>query len=378
MHLASARDAVGLDVGDDLRREGRREQLLAVVTRAEQVGDEVHAVVEIDPVDRAAAVPVGAGAVEALERGREVVDDDGVEVGRNERLTRKQRDVVVELEDPVRCLDGAEQLGHQVAPRVADGAPERTQEKVEGLLERLSARHVPDHALLQQIERLVQAHVHAARDRILQMVLLVRAELQGSREDQLAAPRAVGFRHRVAPEREAGPQAIAAFEFRRAVAHLQHLGPGRLRVVHRGAEATDERGRGRGDLGEDLRVPVGEVRRGRAEELPDHVARVLGHDVQQIVLRVCRADRVVGGPGVAHHAVGAHHALLEPLGQRLTAKVVADGARSPRSERAPVRRLGIEQRRQPRREIGVRLGHPVVAKDAVVDRQDCFDVRGRR
>ena len=88
-----------------------------VMAGEEQVRDEVHAVVELDPVGRGASDAVAVAAVEAGQQGGQVIDDDGLYLGWRERLARNRGHVVVQQQRSVRCLDGAEEFRHRDHPR---------------------------------------------------------------------------------------------------------------------------------------------------------------------------------------------------------------------------------------------------------------------
>ena len=81
-------------------------------------------------------------------------------------------------------------------------------------------------ALPVESSALVDSHVHAAGDRPLEVMLLVRAELQRAGQDELA-PRDRGLLlHGVTPEREPGAEAIDAFERGCTLAQLEDPGTG--------------------------------------------------------------------------------------------------------------------------------------------------------
>ena len=92
-----------------------------VMAGEKQVRDEVHAVVELDPVGRGTSDAVAVAAVEASQQCGQVVDDDGLHLGWCERLARNRGHVVVQQQRSVGRLDGAEKLRHQITPEIARG-----------------------------------------------------------------------------------------------------------------------------------------------------------------------------------------------------------------------------------------------------------------
>ncbi len=300
---------VGLDVRQHVGSEGGLEQRGSMVPGSEQVGDEVHPVVEVDPVDRPAPLSVVVRPVEAEEQGGQVVDDHVVEVGRDECLVREWRHIVIEPQGPVRRLDGAEQPGHDVSPDIVHRLAQRVEDGIDRLPDGGWTGLLLDQPLLEQLERRVEPHVHAPGDRPLEVVLFVGTELEGSGQDELAAPSGVGLRDGVAPVGEARPQPVDPFEFRYAVARLEYLAARRLGGVGLAAEALDEGGGSRGDLGEYLGVPFREVGGAGPEELAHHVADVLGPDPAEPAVEPLVPECLVGRPGDAHHPVWSHHPL---------------------------------------------------------------------
>ena len=96
-------------------------------------------------------------------------------------------------------------------------------EAIEGS-SRAIAPPLGDQALPVEGGTLVDPHVDAAGDRTLEVMLLVRAELQRARQDALALGGRSCLLNGVTPEREPGVQVIDAFEWGCAVAHLEHSG----------------------------------------------------------------------------------------------------------------------------------------------------------
>lgn len=78
-----------------------------------------------------------------------------------------------------------------------------------------------------------------------------------------------------------------------------------------------------------------------------------------------------------HDAVVEDHPVVQPFGQIFASEVLPNRARGPRTERAPVRGVRIEQLGQPGGQVGVGLGDPVVAEHPTVDMAiDPFDSDG--
>ena len=347
--------------------EGHLEQLSAVVSGPEQVGDEVHSLVQVDPVHRPTSLAVLLGAVEAFEQAPEVVDHDRFEVGRNEFLARKRGHVTIEPQDPVGQTDRAQQFGHEVAPDGADALAQRVQQGIDRFLDR-RGRGQPGHeTTLELIERLVQTHVHASGDGTLKVMLLVRTQFEGARQDELAAPDRVRLGQGVAPVGESHPQPVDPFELGCPFARPEHLDPECMEVVGVPLEAFDEHGGGRRDLGEDLGVPVREIGGAGSEEVADELGEVLWPDAVDPEVEMVLLEAVVELPDRAHHAVGPHYPPVQPVGQILPPQVPAHRARRPGGEGAPVGRVRPEGGGQPRGQIGVRLGDPVVAQYPILD-----------
>ena len=99
-------------------------------------------------------------------------------------------------------------------------------------------------ALTQEVDGLVHPHVHAPGDRPLEVVLLVRPQIERSTENELAPPFRVRLGQGVAPEREAGAQPVDALELGHTVGDLEYACTGASGVERLGPEALDE-GRGR-------------------------------------------------------------------------------------------------------------------------------------
>ena len=75
---------------------------------------------------------------------------------------------------------------------------------------------------------------------------------------------------------EARLQPIAPLEDRRTVTRPERRGPGRRRVLRIAPATRKKGGGGRGDLGKDLGVPIGEVGRAGAESLSEDVDQMFG------------------------------------------------------------------------------------------------------
>ncbi len=119
-----ARDAARFDVRHHREVEGRREQLDPVMAGKKQVRDEVHAVIEVDPVGRGTSGAVAVAPVEASEQCVQCVHDYGLHIGWRERLARNGGHVLVEQQRSVGRLYCPEKLRHQFPPEIACGAHE--------------------------------------------------------------------------------------------------------------------------------------------------------------------------------------------------------------------------------------------------------------
>ena len=124
-----------LDLSPHRGGEGGLEQVGAVVPGAEEIGDEVHPVVETDPVDGPAVLPVGGGPVEVLEQIGQVVDHDRAEIAGEKGLSRHRRHIVVQPRVPSGVTNGAQHLGHQVPPEFGDGGADGVEDGVHRLVE---------------------------------------------------------------------------------------------------------------------------------------------------------------------------------------------------------------------------------------------------
>ena len=273
-----ARDTTAFDVRHDRAVERRLEQLNPVMAGDEKIGNEVHTVVEIDPIRGGASGAVGATAVEASQQCGQVVDNDGLNVGWYERLPRNRGHVVVQQESSVGRLDGAEQLRHQITPEVAGGLHDGVERGGDRRLEPGNFPALCNQALPVEGGASIDPHVHAAGDRPLEVMLLVRAELQRAGQDELAPGRRSRLLHGVTPEREPGAEAVDAFERGRTLAHLEHTGTGRGDIDRLGPVAGNESRCGGSDLREHLGVAVGQIQGTRTQEFTDDIDDVIGGD----------------------------------------------------------------------------------------------------
>ena len=181
--------------------------------------------------------------------------------------------------------------------------------------------------------------------------------------------------HGVTPEREPGAQAIDTFERGCALAHLEHTGTGRGVIDRLGFVAGNESRRRRSDLGEHLGVAVGQIHGTRTQEITDDIDDVIGGDEVETLGEQLPLWSLVHGADRTHHPVVKDDAVMEPLGQVLPTDIPPDRIRGPGAERAPVGRLWPKQSRQTRGQIRIRLGHPIVAKDTVIDGEHRLHVR---
>ena len=149
------------------------------------------------------------------------------------------------------------------------------------------------------------------------MVLFMSSQFEGPGENELAPSGWVRLGEGVAPVLEARLQPIAPLEDRRTVTRPERRGPGRRRVLRIAAATRKKGGGGRGDLGKDLGVPIGEV--GRAGR------RIALGGCRSDVRTQCSGNRHLGlvaeggvcflrGP---HHAVRENHSMVQPVGQCL-------------------------------------------------------------
>ena len=56
-----------------------------MVPGLEQIGDEIHPAIQVDPVQGVAAPPIFGGPVVPIEQGGQIIDDDRSQVGGHER-----------------------------------------------------------------------------------------------------------------------------------------------------------------------------------------------------------------------------------------------------------------------------------------------------
>ena len=207
-----AGNAGRLDVRQHGSVEGGLEQFEPVMAGDEQVRDEVHAVIELDPVGRGTADAVAVAPVEAGQQRGQISDDDGLHFRWCEGLARNGGHVVVQQQRSVGRLDCAEKLRHQITPEITCGIDKGIERRGDRRRKPGECPALRHQALSVEGSALVDPHVHAAGDGSLEMMLLVCAELQRAAQDELA-PRGRGrLFHGVAPERESGAEAIDAFE----------------------------------------------------------------------------------------------------------------------------------------------------------------------
>ncbi len=93
---------------------------------------------------------------------------------------------MVEQQSSIGCLDGAEELRHQITPEVARGPHDRVESRGDRRLKPGNYPTLGDQALPVESGALVDSHVDAAGDRTLEVMLLMRAELQRAGQDALA------------------------------------------------------------------------------------------------------------------------------------------------------------------------------------------------
>ena len=341
----------------------------------EQVRDEVHAVIELDPVGRGTAGAVAVTPVEASQQRGQICDDDGLHIRRCERLVRDGGHVVVQQQRSVGRLDRAEKLRHQITPEITCGVHEGVESRGDRRRKPSECPALRNQALSVEGSALVDPHVHAAGDRSLQVMLLVRSELQRAGQDQLA-PRGRGLLfHGVAPEREPGAEAIDTFERGCTDAQLEHSGTGGGFIDRLGFIAGNEGRCRRCDLGEHLGVAVGEIHGAGTQELTDDSNDVIRGDEVEALGEQLPLWSLVHGADCAHHPVVKDDAVMEPFGQVLPTDIPPDRVRGPRAERAPVGRVRPQQPTHSRSEIRIGLGDPIVAKNTVVDGEHGLDVR---
>ena len=340
-----------------------------------QVRDEVHAVIELDPVGRGASDAVPGAVVEASQQRGQIVHNDGFHIGWNERLARDGGHVVVQQQRSVGRLDCAQEFRHQVIPAIAGGVHEGVESRGDRWCEPGECPALRNQALSVEGSTLVDPHVHAAGDRPLEVVLLVRSELERAGQDELAPDGRIRLLHGVAPEREPGAQAIDPFERGRTLAELEHSGAGRGVIDRLGFVAGNEGRCRRCDLGEHLGVAVGEVHGAGTQELTHDRNDVIRSNEVKAFGKKLPLWSLVHGAYCAHHPVVKDDAVVEPLGQVLPSDIPSHSVRGPCAERAPVGGLRPQQLTQSRGEIRIGLGDPVVAKNTVVDGEHRLDVR---